>query len=238
MFDQTLDYKFVQKRSNKYFIRESFITELTYKFYRHNTRSCIKYIVSVKTYSDGLLTLDYYPKINLTAKQNSKDDIQDLRYRLLTKQNSFGIIGGTILDIMLDVQVRTNFNIWGLLAANLITEYSNANNRRYQVYKEILSRTFVYEYDIFGNKENSAIFVIPKFKRKKKKKLLNNMKKSSQRPTDIGKAVSAKKQYNDTAVHKSKSVASRSAVSGRFVGMAKNTERVDSTIIPGYKVRG
>lgn len=177
MFDQTLDYKFVQERANKYFIRESFITEFIYKFYRHNKRSCIKYIVSVKTYSNGLLTLDYYPKVNLTPKQNSTDDIQDLRYRLLTKQNSFGIIGGTILDIMLDVQVRTDLNILGFLAANLITEYSNANNRRYQVYKEILSRTFIYQYDIFGNKENSVIFVIPKSKTIEKESIIEQYEK-------------------------------------------------------------
>ena len=177
MFDQTLDYKFVQKRVNKFFTQESFVIELIYKFHCHNKRSCIKYIVSVKTYSNGLLTLDYYPKVNLTPKQNSIDDIQDLRYRLLTKQNSFGIIGGTILDIMLDVQVRTNFNIWGFLAANLITEYTNANNKRYQVYKEILSRTFVYQYDIFGSKENSAIFVIPKLKTTEREKIIEQYEK-------------------------------------------------------------
>lgn len=64
------------------------------------------------------------------------------------------------------------------------------------------------------------------------------MKKSSQRSTDIGKAVSAKKRYNDKAVHKSESSIFRSAASGRFVGMAKDTEKVDTTIIPGYRVRG
>jgi hypothetical protein len=162
MFDQTLEYSLVQVRKNKFPALETFVLEYVFKFYRHNERACIKYIVSVKTYVNGLMTLDYYPKINLTPKINSLDDIHDLRYRMLTKQNSFGIIGGTILEIMLDVTKRSGNNIWGFLAANLPDESVNANNKRYQVYKEVLRRTFVHQYQVFGNNENSAIFVIPK----------------------------------------------------------------------------
>lgn len=62
---------------------------------------------------------------------------------------------------MLEVNVKTGNNIWGFLAANLPNETANANNRRYQVYTEVLSRTFVYDFVVFGNKENSAICVIP-----------------------------------------------------------------------------
>ena len=160
MFDQSLQYILVQTKRNRYTERESFVQEYIYKFYRHNQKACIKYIVSVKTYSGGLLTLDYYPKINLTPKINSLENIQDLRYRLLTRQNSFGIIGGTILDIMEDVTVRTGFQIWGFLSANLPNETQNANNKRYKVYREVLKRTFYRQYNVYGNKENSAIFVI------------------------------------------------------------------------------
>lgn len=102
--DSNLGFKLVQIRRNKYNIRESFIQELIYKFYSHNSRCCIKYIVFVKEYDDGLLTMDYYPKIKLTPKINSRDSIQDLRYRMLTRQNSFGPLGGTILDIMVDIR--------------------------------------------------------------------------------------------------------------------------------------
>jgi hypothetical protein len=161
MFDQSLSYKLVQIRKNRHPLRESFLHEYIYKFYRHNSRSCIKYIVSVKTYSEELMTLDYYPKIDLTPKQNSTDNIQDLRYRLMTRQNSFGYIGGTILDIMVDMELRTSTKTWGFLAANLVTETTNENNKRYQIYKEILRRTFVNHFQVLGNKENSAIFVIP-----------------------------------------------------------------------------
>lgn len=161
MFDQSLEYKLVQICKNKYNTRETFTREHIYKFYRHNDRCCIKYVVSIKEYKNELLTLDYYPKINLTPKAISLDDIQDLRYRMLTKQNSFGIIGGTILDIMQEIENTTGLTIWGFLAASLISETINANNKRYIVYKEVLSRTFRTRHRVFGNRDNSAIFVIP-----------------------------------------------------------------------------
>lgn len=161
MFDQSLSYQLIQIRKNRYPLQESFLREFIYRFYCHNSRSCIKYVVSVKTYPEGLMTLDYYPKIDLTPKQNSVDSIQDLRYRMMTRQNSFGQIGGTILDIMVEMESRTTTNTWGFLAANLITETTNENNKRYQVYKEILRRTFINHFQVLGNKENSAIFVIP-----------------------------------------------------------------------------
>ena len=160
MFDQALPYKLVQIKGNKS-KNESFMNEFIYKFYRHNYRCCIKYIVSIKSYEDGFLTLDYYPKINLTPKPNSAESLQDLRYRILTKQHSFGIIGGTILDIMQEVQTLTGAKIWGFLAANLVSETTNVNNKRYNVYKEVLRRTYRTKHSVFGNKNYSAIFVIP-----------------------------------------------------------------------------
>ncbi|WP_134088883.1 hypothetical protein [Olivibacter sp. XZL3] len=119
-------------------------------------------MVSIKEYEYSLLTLDYYPKINLTPKRHSRDDIQDLRYRLLTRQNSFGYIGGTIMDIMIRAQKITGSHTWGLLAANLVYETQNDNNRRYQVYTKVLSRSFLKDYTIFGNRKNSVIFVLPR----------------------------------------------------------------------------
>ena len=177
MFDQSLVYKLIQIRRNRYPVRESFLQEFIYKFYRHNERCCIKYIVSVKTYPEGLLTLDYYPKINLTPKKNSMDHIQDLRYRMMTKQNSFGFIGGTILDIMLDIRSYTDADTWGFLAASLVNETSNENNKRYQVYTEVLRRTFINDYEVFGNKENSAIFVIPTNRVANKEQVLERYEK-------------------------------------------------------------
>lgn len=164
MFDKSLEYRLVQIKRNRFHNLESYLQEYIFRFYRHNAKGRIKYIVSVKSYENGLLTLDYYPKINLTPKVNSMDDIQDLRYRMLTRQNSFGMIGGTILDIMVDISTRTGNDVWGFLAANLPNETANANNKRYRVYTEVLRRSFVHKFEVFGNKENSAIFVIPKAK--------------------------------------------------------------------------
>ncbi len=161
MFDQPLKYTLVHVNKNKYKAQESFDREFIYKFYRHNYKCCIKYIVSIKEYDNKYLTLDFYPKIRLTPKQASGNSVQDLRYRMLTKQNSFGFIGATILEIISEVQVVTNIYTWGFLAASLIKENSNYSNKRFNVYVAILRRTINKSNFIFGSKNNSAIFVIP-----------------------------------------------------------------------------
>lgn len=176
MFDSNLGFQLIQTRRNKYNLHESFIKELIYKFYSHNSRCCIKYIVSIKEYPDGLLTLDYYPKVKLTPKVNSRDSIQDLRFRMLTKQNSFGTVGGTILDIMVDVRLNFNIHTWGFVAANLPYETMNENNKRYKTYKEILRRSFK-EYAVFGNRKNSAIFVVPVEREKEHIKIVRSYEK-------------------------------------------------------------
>lgn len=102
--------------------------------------------------------MDYYPKISLTTKIYSRYSIQDLRYKMLTKQNAFGRIGGTLMDIMVMFKQNFNLRIWGFLAANLVGEVSNENNKRYQTYSEILRRSFKNDYDVLGNQKNSIIF--------------------------------------------------------------------------------
>ncbi len=161
MFDSSIPYKLVQIRPNKFVTNETYLREYIFKFFLHNHRGCIKYIVSVKEYPEGLLTMDYYPKISLTPRVYVLETVQDLRYRCLTKQNSFGKIGGTLMDIMVMFQNKYNLRIWGFLAANLIHETSNDNNKRYKTYSEILRRSFQNDYNVFGNQKNSVIFVIP-----------------------------------------------------------------------------
>jgi len=158
MFDTVLPYRLVQVKRNRFPLVESYLKEFIYTFYRQNRKACIKYVVSVKTYEGGLMTLDFYPKAGV-AKTNALN--QDIRYRLLTKQNAFGAIGGTILDIMTDVTSRTGNETWGFLAATLQQEMSDVNNKRSRVYLEILRRTFTDTLQVFVNKENSTIFVIP-----------------------------------------------------------------------------
>lgn len=161
MFDQPLKYTLVQINKNRYKAKESFNREFLFKFYRHNYKCCIKYVVSVKEYDNKYLTLDFYPKIDLTPKHVSIDSLQDLRYRLLTKQNSFGFIGATILRIIQDIQNRTNIQNWGFLAASLPQETSNYNNKRFGVYVAILRRTITRNHFVFGSRNKSAIFVVP-----------------------------------------------------------------------------
>lgn len=161
MFNNPLPFKLVQVKSNKYCSTESFSDEMIFRFYRHNEKCCIKYIVSVKSYDHSFLTLDFYPKINLRPKQYSSNSPQNLRYRMLTRQNSFGYIGGTILSIMHYVQQQTSIRTWGFLAANLPNELTTYNNKRFNVYKEVLRRTFISQQTVYGNKDKSAIFVIP-----------------------------------------------------------------------------
>ncbi len=156
-----LPYKLVQVRSNRFNNSESFLNEFIYKFHRHTERCCIKYIVSLKEYNEGLLTVDYYPKLNFTPRKLSLSSIQDLRYRHLTRQNSLGLIGGTILDIMVEVQDLTRKSTWGCLGASLPTEETNENTKRFRAYKNILSRSFQKKQKVFGETKHSAIFVIP-----------------------------------------------------------------------------
>ncbi len=73
------------------------------------------------------------------------------------------------MEIMLYVKIHFEIDTWGFLAANLIYEKSNENNKRYQVYKEVLRRSFQNDYAVFGNRKNSAIFVIPTNREKEKK---------------------------------------------------------------------
>ncbi|WP_293742048.1 hypothetical protein [uncultured Pedobacter sp.] len=161
MFEQSLPFFHVQTRKNKYRNDESFQKEFIFRFYRRNHKGLIKYIVSAKQYDDRFLTLDYYPKINLTPKPSSGGTVQDLRYRMLTRQNAFGYIGGTIMEIMLAIQEQTQIYTWGFLAANLPNETTNVNNKRYVVYTEVLRRSFKNKQRVLGNKDKSAIFVLP-----------------------------------------------------------------------------
>lgn len=161
MFDASLPFVHVQTKRNKYQNIESFDLEHIFKFYRQKGLRLIKYVVSIKEYQGKYLTLDYYPKINLTPKLYSGENMQDLRYRMLTRQNSFGYIGGTIMEIMLLVQKRSGIYTWGFLAANLPEETTNVNNKRYNVYTEVLRRSFKNNQKVLGNRSKSAIFVLP-----------------------------------------------------------------------------
>ena len=60
-----------------------------------------------------------------------------------------------------DMMLRNGTRIWGFLAATLPDELTNADNKRSKVYIEILRRTFTQTSQVFVDKVNSTIFVIP-----------------------------------------------------------------------------
>jgi hypothetical protein len=62
------------------------------------------------------------------------------------------------------------------------------------------------------------------------------MGKSLQKPTN-GKTI-ASKNVSTVAIPQTGQWVVRSASTGRFAGMAKNIEKIDPVIIPGYKIRG
>lgn len=88
MFDKSLEYRLVQIRGNRFSGRESFIQEYIYRFYSHNVKGRLKYIATIKSYRNGLLTLDFYPKVNLTPKSEALNDVRDLFNVYVNKQNS------------------------------------------------------------------------------------------------------------------------------------------------------
>lgn len=79
---------------------------------------------------------------------------------MLTRQNSFGYIGGTLLKIMEFIQKRTGIHTWGFLAANP-DETSNYNNKRFNVYKKVLGRIYIHAHTVLVDIVKSANFVIP-----------------------------------------------------------------------------
>lgn len=159
MFDSITNFTYVhcqQKKLDHVLAIEKHI----YKFFIQDQNGKMKYIVHITLFKNDLLRIDFYPKI-----------ASDQRYRLLTNQFKFGIIGGTVLDIMLDIQKRIDCDTFGLLGAETISEELdfkrghrklNEPTRRFKVYKEILSRKLdPKKYTVFANSENSIIFVIP-----------------------------------------------------------------------------
>ncbi|PTB95892.1 hypothetical protein C9994_09780 [Marivirga lumbricoides] len=155
-----ISFRFVQRNTNKSHV-ESYNFEYIYCFLLKTEFGCSKYIVTIKKYPNALLTIDFYRKI----KSNEK-------YKVLSNDFKFGRVGATILDIMRDVQTKTDDNTFGILASSMLEENNNKSNKRFKVYIQILTRKVDSErYKVFGTNENSFIFVIPIERTNKKKKI-------------------------------------------------------------------
>lgn len=84
MFDTSTPFiycHFSKNKSNAYLHLE----EHVYKFFIQTEKQKTKFIVNIKTYANGLLIINYYPKLKSKNK-----------FRLLLKLNKGGQIGGTL----------------------------------------------------------------------------------------------------------------------------------------------
>lgn len=150
MFDSPQPFKLCQVQRNQH-KKESYLKNFIYSFFIKNAVRQIKYIANVKEYENGLMTIDFYPKIHAAEK-----------YRILTNQNKFGEIGSTVLQIMGHIQAFTNAHTFGILSAALLTENEHEETKRFGVYIKILQRTMdAARFSVTGVKENSFIIITP-----------------------------------------------------------------------------
>ena len=190
MFDpeSILLYRFVQRNGNRS-QSESYAYEHIYCFLVKTEVGCSKYVVKIKEYPGGLLTVNFYRKIK-----------SDRRYKLLSGDFKFGRIGATILDIMKHVQSITGSNVYGIVAATLPTEENDNTNKRYSVYVKIFQRKVDGQrYKVFGTDVNSFIFIIPREEEKRKNRYFYAMKKFSQKRTNGKKLAKASNTSVNTA---------------------------------------
>jgi len=106
MFDSKTNFTYVHCQRRK-LDNDFAIEKHIYKFFIQDQIGKMKYIVHLILFDNNLLKIDFYPKI-----------ASDQKYRLLTNQFKFGMIGGTVLDIMFDIQDRIGCDTFGLLGRN------------------------------------------------------------------------------------------------------------------------
>lgn len=152
MFESRSIQEYKYKQSNRNVGgKETYFKEHIYVFLLRSVHNRSKYVVTIKEYPNGLLTIDFYRKVSTPKK-----------YRVLSNEFKFGHLGATILDIMRDIQERTKVNTFGILASNLLSEDKNENNKRFRVYVEVLRRKVDSDkYQVLGSDTFSTIFVIP-----------------------------------------------------------------------------
>jgi len=166
----TFEYVYTQKRKLK---AKSAIKELHYKFFVTKKLDCgnafmIKYIVNISVYANELLRVDFYPKIK-----------SDKKFMMLTEQFKFGVIGGTVFEIMKNAIYRTGCNTFGLLWAETLEESTQkklkSGTKRFNVYKGILSlKMDPDKFEVRIDEENSLIFIIPNTRINQKNDIILN----------------------------------------------------------------
>lgn len=163
MFEAKSIQEYKYRQSNKNLNRkETYLKEHIYVFFLRSEYNRSKYVVTIKEYANGLLTIDFYRKVSTSNK-----------FRILSNEFKFGHLGATILDIMRDIQERSKVNTFGILASNLLSEDKNENNKRFRVYVEVLRRKIdADKYQVLGSDTFSTIFVIPLGRKKEEKEIV------------------------------------------------------------------
>lgn len=151
MFNTILPFRRVQRNRNRTAGRESWQWADIYKFFMHSPSSRRKYLVEIHAYENHLYTADFYAKVNNVN-----------RYRLRTNQQAAGKLGGTVLAILADVLRQDPQACFGFIAAAMVHENSDANTKRFRMYKHMLEQKInPQRYQVITIPEQSRIFVMP-----------------------------------------------------------------------------
>lgn len=152
MFNTILPFRRVQRNRNPTAGRESWLWADIYKFFMHSPSSRRKYLVEIHAYENHLYTADFYAKVNNIN-----------RYRLRTNQQAAGKLGGTVLAILAEVLRQDPQACFGFIAAAMTNETSDANTKRFRLYKRMLElKINVLRFEVVTRPETSSIFVLPK----------------------------------------------------------------------------
>ena len=112
------------------------------------------------------------------------------------------------------------------------------NNKRYQVYKEVLGRTFIVNHSVLAIKIIVLYLLYPKLKYLKEKGLLKIMSTYSRKQTEIWQPKHSDCGKSANGASKASSGKASHSYANKYEGMSKNIEEVRGTVIPGYRSRG
>ncbi|RSK37548.1 hypothetical protein [Hymenobacter metallilatus] len=150
MFNAIQHYRLVQRNRNRAGLG-SWHFEWIYKFFLHTGTSRRKYLVEVRQYDEHLYTVDFYAKVHNVN-----------RYRLRTHQHAAGKLGATVLAIIARTIQQDPQACFGFIAAAMLTETTDENTRRFQLYTRMLElKINPARYKVEAFAENSTIFVLP-----------------------------------------------------------------------------
>jgi hypothetical protein len=127
MFEAGYNYRKVQVDKAKG--EDVFLTKHIFVFISANHK---KYIVEVEEYEHTMFILKFHLKC---------DSQSDNKYSKMTKYKDVNKVLRTCIDIMIEMYRENPYSSFGFMGANMVDE-EIPNNKRYRVYKGIMSRLF------------------------------------------------------------------------------------------------